>query len=138
MEISQEYVKRAAKEVLEVLKIWDVNSREDLEKKIDSSFSFDNSPGKIKLTCTPKNDYSIVYNTQGVNPIWEGIRGVGVPLELIIYLKKGYSYIFLKSQERIKGYTCFDRDYFYNLMQVNGLKTLELTKIKEELARICG
>ncbi len=137
MKLNHTYVKRAAKEFLEVLDIWDINSCKDLEGKVGSFLSFEGSPGKTKLTLIPKETYLLVYNLRGVEPVIDGIQGVGIPLVLHINPERSYSYIFLKSQERIEGYIGFKVDTFYNIMQVKELKTLEFPRIKEELAKLC-
>ncbi len=137
MKLSREYVKNAAREFLEVLDIWDINSCEDLEKKVGSFFSFDNTQGRIELTLIPGTmTYSLKYKMHGAKTLIEEVHETDVPLALYVNPKVD-STIRLKAQERIEGYTCYKADIFGNIPQIKEIYPSEFSKIKEELVKLC-
>ena len=110
MKITTEKFRKIASNLLGLLDREEINSIEDLEKKIGRKY--DISSGEyIELFMRPSNSETFAHI---ISYIWEGS---GIPIEARINTKLGYLQMIIKLQENIQNYAPFTEDPYGNIVQ---------------------
>jgi len=131
MQISRDHLKKVARGLLYVLDRENIDTLNDLERRMGERFLLHESiQDFVLLTRTSSNHGTFAYTVSYIMP------NTGTPLELKINPQLEYSNIFLKTVEEIEGYTPFILDGFGNLIQEKVIRPLDLALVRNEIENL--
>lgn len=131
MKISRDELGKIAQNVLDSLEREGINSISDFKAKIGKKTDTPlNNSDKISFELCPSNDETQAYTLSYIR------EGTGIPVEIRINPKRGYTRIILKTARKLKGYEPFRYDIFNNLMQERVLQGTGISQVKAELKEL--